>query len=246
MSLTMSRDDGVTVITVTSNPKSKWPILCQILGTMCYSPVCSVAHDMKGKLTETLTALGIIQMIVGIINIAMGIFLVTTYHYNSNVLHTAAPFWFGGVFLVVGIVCILAAKFPSHCLLIIAVILSIVSAVLALTAGGLHSADLVTGYQPYCADNYYSRYGDPVTLSPEQRKDHEMCLYYRHLNQVIYRGVNIMMIVLAVLQLCVTSSFCALTLNALCEKIEAAQSVKNPQLYKPLNEDATAILYAKE
>ncbi|XP_065154931.1 uncharacterized protein [Paramisgurnus dabryanus] len=241
MSLTMSQDDGVTVITVTSNPDSKWPILCQILGTVCYSPVFSVAHDMKGKLTETLTALGIIQMIVGIINIAMGIFLVTTYDYNRNVLHTASPIWFGGVFFAIGIVCILAAKFPSHCLLIIAVILSIVSAVLAVTAGGLHSADLVTGFHPNCDDNYYSRYGDLV-LSPEQRKGREMCLY----NQVIYRGVNIMMIVLAVLQLCVTSSFFALTLNALCEKIEAAQSVENPQLYKPLVEDATAIPYAKE
>nr|XP_055067244.1 uncharacterized protein LOC129448701 [Misgurnus anguillicaudatus] len=244
MSLTMSKGDGVTVITVSTNPKSKWPILCQILGTLCYSPVCSVAHNMKGKLTETLTALGIVQMIVGIINIAMGIFLVSIYWYYSLIRDSQAPFWLGGMFLAVGIVCILAAKFPSPCVLVIAVILNIVSAALAITAVVLHSVDLATNFSPYnypyCNEDdvdYYSRY--PVTASPERSRNQEMCLYYRHLSQMIYRGVNIMMIVLAVLQLCVTISFCVVTLKALCKKSEDAQSVEDPQLYKPLVEDAT-------
>ncbi|KAA0702749.1 hypothetical protein E1301_Tti024134 [Triplophysa tibetana] len=56
----------------------------------------------------------------------------------------------------------------------------------------------------------------------------------------ILGGLDIMMIVLAVLQLCVTISFCVLTLNALCKKSGAAKSVEDPQLYKPLLEDAAA------
>nr|XP_055067245.1 uncharacterized protein LOC129448702 [Misgurnus anguillicaudatus]XP_055067246.1 uncharacterized protein LOC129448702 [Misgurnus anguillicaudatus]XP_055067247.1 uncharacterized protein LOC129448702 [Misgurnus anguillicaudatus]XP_055067248.1 uncharacterized protein LOC129448702 [Misgurnus anguillicaudatus] len=246
MSLTMSKGEGVTVITVSTNPKSKWPILCQILGTVCYSPVCSVAHNMKGKLTETLTALGIVQMIVGIINIAMGIFLTSVYWYYSFIRDSQAPFWLGGMFLAVGIVCILAAKFPSPCVLVIAVILNIVSAALAITAVVLHSVDLARNFHQFCDIDNYSRYGEPVTVSPEQRKNQELCLYYRQLSQVIFRGVNIMMIVLAVLQLCVTISFCVMTLKALCKKSEDAQSVEDPQLYKPLMEDATAILHARE
>nr|XP_055067253.1 uncharacterized protein LOC129448705 [Misgurnus anguillicaudatus]XP_055067254.1 uncharacterized protein LOC129448705 [Misgurnus anguillicaudatus] len=240
MSLTMSQGDGVTVITVTTNPKSKWPILCQILGTVCYSPVCSVAHNMKGKLTETLTALGIVQMIVGIINITMGIFLVSIYWYSSILQDLRAPFWLGGMFLAVGIVCILAAKFPSPCVLVIAVILNIVSAALAITAVVLHSVELAAKLYPSCGYNNYSPYEDYITASPEQRKDQEICLYYKHLNQVILRGVNIMMIVLAVLQLSVTISFSVVTLKALCKKSEDAQSVEDPQLYKPLMEDATS------
>ncbi|XP_065154937.1 uncharacterized protein [Paramisgurnus dabryanus] len=239
MSLTMSQGDGVTVITVSTNPKSKWPILCQILGTLCYSPVCSVAHDMKGKLTETLTALGIVQMIVGIINIAMGIFLVSIYWYSSILRDLQAPFWLGGMFLAVGIVCILAAKFPSPCVLVIAVILNIVSAALAITAIVLHSVELAAELYPSCGYNNYSPYEDYITKSPEQIKDQEICLYYKPLNQVILRGVNIMMIVLAVLQLCVTISFSVVTLKALCKKSGDAQSVENPQRYKPLLEDAT-------
>ncbi|XP_065154934.1 uncharacterized protein [Paramisgurnus dabryanus] len=217
MSLTMSQGDGVTVITLNTNPQTKWPILCQILGTLCYSPVCSVAHDMKGKLTKSLIALGIVQMIVGIINIAMGTFLVSMYWNHSIIRDLQAPYWLGGMFLAVGIVCILAAKFSSPCVLVIAVILNIVSAALAITAVVLHSVEL-------------------ATRDPEQRKQLELCLYDRYRSQVPY--VNIMMIVLAVLQLCVTISVCVVTLKALCKK-SSAQSVEDPQLYKPFVKDAT-------
>ncbi|KAA0702707.1 hypothetical protein E1301_Tti024135 [Triplophysa tibetana] len=196
MSLTMSQGDGMTVISVTTNPKSKWPLLCQILGTLCYSPVCSVAQKPKRKLTNTQTALG---------------------------------------FLAVGIVCNLAAKFPSPCLLVITVILNIVSAGLAIAAVVLYSMDVAVGSYLWCNDNdYYS------TPSPEQRRNTEACQYYKHLNQMILGGLDIMMIALAVLQLCVTISFCVVTLKALCEKSGAAKSVEDPQLYKPLLEDAAA------
>lgn len=55
----ISRAEGVTVYTVQSNPKSKWPLLCQILGTMCYSPVCSVSLRLKQQIGCALTALAV-------------------------------------------------------------------------------------------------------------------------------------------------------------------------------------------
>jgi len=61
MSLTVSQGEGLTVITVSSNPKSKWPVLCQILRLLCCSPVCSVSQNMKGMLTNIHTALGVSQ-----------------------------------------------------------------------------------------------------------------------------------------------------------------------------------------
>ncbi len=61
MTLTVSRGEGLTIITVTSNPKSKWPVLCEILGFLCYSPACFVSQGMKGKLKDILTALGVSQ-----------------------------------------------------------------------------------------------------------------------------------------------------------------------------------------
>ncbi|KAL0171351.1 hypothetical protein M9458_031662, partial [Cirrhinus mrigala] len=59
MTLTVSHDEGLTVITVNSNPKSKWPLLCQILGFLCYNPMCSVSQDVKkGKLKDVHTSFG--------------------------------------------------------------------------------------------------------------------------------------------------------------------------------------------
>ncbi|KAL0171354.1 hypothetical protein M9458_031665 [Cirrhinus mrigala] len=57
---------------------------------------------------------------------------------------------------------------------------------------------------------------------------------------MILGGLDIMMIVLSVLLLCVTISFCVLTGKALCKKDDDAKSVEDPELHKPLMEDATA------
>ncbi len=61
MTLTVSQGEGMMVITITSNPKSKWPALCQILSSLCYGPVCfaSEESDMKEKLTDTQRVIGV-------------------------------------------------------------------------------------------------------------------------------------------------------------------------------------------
>uniref|UniRef100_A0A9J7XBC7 Uncharacterized protein n=2 Tax=Cyprinus carpio carpio TaxID=630221 RepID=A0A9J7XBC7_CYPCA len=112
VSLTVSQGEGLTVITITSNPKSRWPVLCQILGFLCYSPVCSVSQNMKGKLTNIHTALGTMPIIVGVINIVFGILRNSSW-IRGNLADFGVAFWIAGVVLVVGIVTILAAKFPS-------------------------------------------------------------------------------------------------------------------------------------
>jgi len=59
MSLTVSQVEGMTVITITSNPKSKCPGLCQILVSLFCSPVSFVSEDMKEKLTDTQRTFGV-------------------------------------------------------------------------------------------------------------------------------------------------------------------------------------------
>uniref|UniRef100_A0A671L1L5 Transmembrane protein 176l.4 n=1 Tax=Sinocyclocheilus anshuiensis TaxID=1608454 RepID=A0A671L1L5_9TELE len=246
MTLTVSRGEGLTVITVTSNPKSKWPVLCQILGFLCYSPVCSVSQVMKGKLKDVHTALGIVQMIIGVLNIVAGIVLKCLAAWFTMERIAQGPFWLGSVFLVVGIVCILTAKFPSSCLLIIGIILNVVSAGLAITAVVLYSVDLAHNhtYENCETDSYhhsrYDGYGYRYeTPSPEDNRRKEMCLFYKNLSENIFRGLDIMMIALSVHQICVTISFCVLTGKALCKKDEDVKSVEDPELHKPLLEDDT-------
>ncbi|XP_067304034.1 transmembrane protein 176A-like [Pseudorasbora parva] len=236
MTLTVSQGEGLTVITVTSNPKSKWPVLCQILGSLCCSPVCFVSQKMKGKLTNSHTALGVMQIIVGFINIVFGILLRSVMAWDL-ITDSNAAFWIGGVVLVVGIVTIIGAKFPSPCLLVIAIILNIIIAALAITAVVLYSVDLANGVYLYCVRDYYSSYDSPATTSPEETRRLEICMHNRYLIQVIVRGLDIMMIVLSALLLCVSISFCVLTGKALCKK---AEDEKDPEIYKPLMEDAAA------
>ncbi|XP_016319829.1 uncharacterized protein LOC107671425 [Sinocyclocheilus anshuiensis] len=231
----MSHDEDLTVI---SNPKSKWPVLCQILGFLCSSPMCSVSQYMKGKLTHIHTALGIVQIIISVINIAAENLFSWVRSYSIYTF-SHGPFWLGGVFLVVGIVCILQAMFPSTCLLAITMILNVVSTALALTAVVLHSMDLAVENSTatiFCNSYvYFSQidYKDlPFTTQKQRTK---ICL-----DSMMLGGLDIMMIVLSVLQLCVTISFCVLTGKALCKKDEEAKSVEDPELQKPLLEDATA------
>ncbi|XP_016137474.1 uncharacterized protein [Sinocyclocheilus grahami] len=332
MPLTVSQGEGMMVISITSNPKSKWPVLCQILSSLSYGPVCFASEDMKEKLTDTQRVIGIVQIVVAVMNLVLGcfgiIFFIATTSVSSMVLsvlqlcvvvtfciltikslckkggsaklvektasvsrsgisqyslpfggsssmtlassqdmkdkltdiHTTLgavqimvgvmnikmgcfgfifSFWIGGVVLVIGIVTVLAAKFPSPFLLVITVILNVVSAALAITAAVLYSMDLATGNNLYCDTSYYSSNGYAVTPSTEQMRRTEICVKYKYLNKMILGGLDIMMIVLSVLQLCVTISFCVLTGKALCKKDEDVKSVEDPELHKPLLEDDT-------
>ncbi|XP_051577801.1 uncharacterized protein LOC127454544 [Myxocyprinus asiaticus] len=237
MPLTVAKGEGITVLTVTSNPKSKWPLLCQILGTLCYSPVysvvCSVSQDMKGKLSSQ-TALGIVQIIVGVINLVVGI-LFATFGLEYYIMMFRGPFWLGGMFLAFGIVCILATKFPCPCLLVIAVILNIVSAALAITAVVLYSVDLASDHWLQCGPYFSSDYRNPP--SPQMQ---ETCLHYLQHSLIIIKGLDIMMIVFSVLQICMTVSFCILTGKALRKKSGGAKSVEDAQIHNPLLEEAIA------
>ncbi|NP_001264248.1 transmembrane protein 176l.4 isoform 2 [Danio rerio] len=241
MPLTVSQNEGLAVVTVTSNPKSKWPILCQILGYLCYTPLCSVSRITIGKLESVNIGLGIVQMIIGVINIALGIsFMYLGYYFNMYLI-AFGPFWIGSVVIVVGIVCVLAARFPSSCLLMIGMLMNIVSAALGITSIALYSLDLSFGHyrdwtcRTYDTNYYYSSYDRYRTPTPEESMRLEMCQYYNNLFNMICVGLDIMMIVLSVLQICVTISLCVLTGKTLCKKTEDEE--EDPFLKKPLLDD---------
>ncbi|KAK3541155.1 hypothetical protein QTP86_016256 [Hemibagrus guttatus] len=199
MSLKISRAEGVTVYTIHSKRKSKWPLICQILGTMCYSPMCSVSRSLKQELSCVLTVLATIQIMVGIMNLGLGS-LSTAIYYVSDL--GSVPLWLGGVIIAIGIMCILAEKFPSPCLVFLTVLMNIVSAALAITTIVIYSVDL--------AEKTFLK---------------------------LFGGLDIMMIVLSVLHLCVTISWCALNIKALCKKQADAQDLEDPELRRSLMEE---------
>ncbi|KAF4110607.1 membrane-spanning 4-domains subfamily A member 10 [Onychostoma macrolepis] len=189
MSLTVSQDEGVTMITINSNPNSKCPILCQILGSLCYSPVCAVSQHVKSTMMDIYMALGIVQIIAGVLNLVTGILFISS-GMHDHIMMFNAPFWLGGVFLVVGVVSIVADQFPSYFLVLVTVVLNKVSALLAMIGLALYAWDLM---------------GDKITSS------------YYYGDNMIREALDITMMIISALQLCVTLSFSVLTLKRLCE-----------------------------
>uniref|UniRef100_A0A8C2PZW7 Uncharacterized protein n=1 Tax=Cyprinus carpio TaxID=7962 RepID=A0A8C2PZW7_CYPCA len=137
-------------------------------------------------------------------------------------------------YLIVGILCVLHAKFPSTCLLVITVILNLVSATLAIAAVVLYSIDLNSIATLYCNSYSYSQTGYSDLPFTTKEQNTKMCL-----DSMIRQGLNIIMIALLVLQLCLTIIFYVLT-GKVCKKDEDVKSVEDPELHKPLQEDATA------
>ncbi|XP_030637305.1 transmembrane protein 176B [Chanos chanos] len=237
MSITVSRGEGLTVLTVSSNPGSKWPIICQILGTMCYSPVCSVSEGLKKQFRGPHKALATVQIMVGLINIAFGGLYQSTDTFDFL---TGAPFWMGGVFVAAGIMYIFVDRFPSPCLVFLNLIINLVSAAIALTAIVMYSVNLGTARwtRSSCEHDYGYGYG---TQSPEAAlQNMEKCVEYRDTLKVFLEGLEIFLIVLAVLQLFVAVGCSSLNLKALCNNKGDEEHEKDPTLHEPLLEEVTS------
>ncbi|KAK2914318.1 hypothetical protein Q8A67_002717 [Cirrhinus molitorella] len=213
MSLTVSQNEGVKVITFTSNPNSEWPIPCQVLGSLCHRPACAISQHVKAKMMSIYATLGIVQIIAGVLNIGTGILFII-YGIHDHIMMFNFPFWIGGVFLVVGVLSIVADNFPSYFLLLVTVVLNKVSALLAMIGLALYTWDLVG------AETAEGIYNSSTMVN------HWMSLR---------EALDVTMMIISGLQLCVTLSFSVLTMKELCE----TNSVEDLYLYKPLKEEIT-------
>lgn len=64
MPVTVSTADGVTVLTLTSDPNSSCPPLCQIIKGLCYSPrCCTVSQQLKENQGTSQSTLGVSSLI---------------------------------------------------------------------------------------------------------------------------------------------------------------------------------------
>ncbi|XP_067094514.1 membrane-spanning 4-domains subfamily A member 6C-like [Osmerus mordax] len=241
MSVTMTKGEGVTVFTLASNPKSDWPMVFQIFGTLCCSPICALSQRLRKLQGSSLSALGAIQILVGILNLGLGPILLNAT--DGPLLFKGVPYWLGGVFIAVGLMCVLAEKFPSPCLVGINVMINLGGAALAITGIVLYAIDLGSGKLNWMCyfgnDDWYST-ARPSTETKDQYL--ERCLDAKHIAVVLTNSLEIVMIVLAVLQLCVTISSAVLGMKALHKnrKEQHKSQTEDPEKYSPLLEDVTA------
>ncbi|XP_031135216.1 high affinity immunoglobulin epsilon receptor subunit beta-like isoform X5 [Sander lucioperca] len=243
MSVTMTKADGITVFTVTSDPQSVYPPLCQILKSLCYSPVCcSVSQHLRRVQRTSQSVLGALHIMVGLLNICLGTILICSlsgYVMDS----TGFPFWLGGLFILFGSIGILSEKYPSPCLVIINVILNLAGVAFAITGIVLYSINMESIYMWWMCDddNYYSGYSRQTT-TPTPGKDimREKCLEGKELALMLLRSMNVVLIVLSALELCLTISSAVMAIKALKSSGKGEkEKTGDPELYKPLLEEVT-------
>ncbi|XP_030014073.1 membrane-spanning 4-domains subfamily A member 8-like [Sphaeramia orbicularis] len=217
MSVTMAKADGVTVFTLTSDPNSACPPLCQILKGLCCSPVCcSVSQPLRRLQGTSQSVLGALQIMIGALHIGLGAILCSGGGLLTfGMQYIGYPFWLGALFIFFGIMCILSEKFPSPCLVITNVILNLEGVGFAITSIVLYSTS--TGNYDDYSDNYFWR-------------DNRL--------PMMVRSINIVLIILSHLELCIVVSVVVLGIKALKKRGSGeTKETENPEFYKPLLKD---------
>ncbi|KAI3361316.1 hypothetical protein L3Q82_013501, partial [Scortum barcoo] len=174
MSVAVSKTDGVTVFTLTTDPQSPCPPLCQILKGLCYSPVCcSVSQHQKMLQRTSQSVLGALHFMVGLLNIGLGGILCGSGPGSSwEMDYTRFPFWLGALFILFGIINIFSEKYPSPCLVIVNVILNVSAlgfAIAAIVLYSINTAEIWVWWM--CRQDDY-----PYTPSPGEETIMNQCL----------------------------------------------------------------------
>ncbi|KAM6995271.1 membrane-spanning 4-domains subfamily A member 4A-like [Tautogolabrus adspersus] len=214
MSVTDVKDADVTLITVATDSKSMLPPLCQVLKALCNSPKrCRVTMYEGMMQTSVTAALGVIQIMVGLFNIGLGSGRIS--QHPEDFAHLGVAFWLGGVFLLSGLVSVLAGRFSSFGLVGFAVFMNIVGFIFSIVGIVMYSNDL--------REDLSGRYCD--------WNEWNDCRAVLSIYQRLLAGVDITMIVLLVLLLCVCISFVVLGIKALI-KMKKKKELIEGQWYK--------------
>ncbi|XP_041799308.1 high affinity immunoglobulin epsilon receptor subunit beta-like [Chelmon rostratus] len=201
----------------TAGSKIMFPPLSQILKALCNSPEsCS---PYRGPMqTSVTTVLGTIQIMVGLFNIGLGPGRTSTN--PGDLTSLGAAYWLGAVFIVTGIMSILAGQFPSNCLVGFTVFMNIAGAIFAITGIVLYAIDLANASLLWLCDrsrNYADRHGDN-------------CRNVALLAQSLLTSMDTTLIAMAVLQLCVSIRFTILGINALTSEMNKDVEDQQPQV----------------
>ncbi|XP_053183858.1 transmembrane protein 176B-like isoform X2 [Scomber japonicus] len=243
MSVGMTRADGVTVLTLTTDPNSACPPLCQIFKALCYSPVCcSVSQQLRSVQKTSQSALGTLHIMIGLLNIGLGVVLWSDRFSPWWIIESMFPFWLGSLFILFGITCILSEKFPSRCLVIINVILNLAGVCFAIAGIVLYSINMVESGRLWwmCEDDHYYDHYDyeyghhartTASPSPEKLIIQEKCLEAKALIRMLNRSMNAVMIFMSALEIFLVISSAVIGIKALKSSQKGENKVEYAKLH---------------
>ncbi|KAI1901446.1 hypothetical protein AGOR_G00034520 [Albula goreensis] len=254
MELSVTKGEGFTVLTLTSNPGSSSSILCQILKALCCGPSCAVTNGVRKLMDGTQSALATTQVMMGLFTIGFGAVLLSTYDGPYLLSEIYAPYWLGPIFIFSGICSIIAERFPSKCVVYFNAVVNLVSVLFAVTAFAFYLVDegvwmiqerlchdytrQKTRYDDY--DDYgYRRHPQINSTEVEGIIDHdlELCRMYKRLLRPMLLSLRGVLVAVAVLQFCANISVVVLGIRAL-KKGEASKEDADAQ--QPLMEEEAA------
>uniref|UniRef100_A0A3Q2Q6V3 Uncharacterized protein n=1 Tax=Fundulus heteroclitus TaxID=8078 RepID=A0A3Q2Q6V3_FUNHE len=197
MSVTVSKEDGVTVITVVSDPNCPWPPLCQILKGLYFSSgCCSVPQHLRKVQPVSLTVLGTLHVMIGLLSLSLNIvFVLSDYWWWFEV--SGFRFWTGPLFVIFGLMCILSERFPCPCLVGFTVFMNIVGAIFSITGIVLYAVDLRNSSLLWICDRF--------SEDPDHHDD--SCKKVAVYDQGLLTALDRTLIILAVLMLVVSICF---------------------------------------
>eukprot|EP00066_Takifugu_rubripes_P014147 XP_011603413.1 PREDICTED: membrane-spanning 4-domains subfamily A member 12-like [Takifugu rubripes] len=235
MPVTVSTADGVTVLTLTSDPNSSCPPLCQILKGLCYSPkCCTLSQQLKENQGTSQSTLGTLHIMIGLLNIGFSVILCTGSGDSWAIGETYFPFWFGAVFIFLGAMCIFSERRPSPGLVFLNVTLNIVGFAFAVAAIVLYSKNIANFYIYWICEDYHSH------KSQWQKLYEEKCLEKMALTEVLLKGINSLLIILSVTEVCVAISSVVLGIKAFHKSPgRENKSAEDPEQCTPLLDECT-------
>uniref|UniRef100_A0A4W6BNH3 Uncharacterized protein n=1 Tax=Lates calcarifer TaxID=8187 RepID=A0A4W6BNH3_LATCA len=217
MSVSMTKADRVTVFTLTSDLKSPYPPVCEIFKGLCYNPVCCTVSQHLRRTSQS--SLGTLHIMIGSLNIGFGVIVgLSQYHFQTLLYPVYFLVWFCIWFSFV----------------IVNVILNLAGVGFAIAAIILYSNVVNIGDRWLswtCSFEDYWRIPTPYPeLPPMITKGNVFFMSH----QMFMRNINAMLVVLSVLELCVTISSAVLGIKAL-----RSSEKEEDKLHKPLLEEIT-------
>ncbi|XP_056142543.1 uncharacterized protein tmem176l.1 isoform X2 [Lampris incognitus] len=155
------------------------------------------------------------QIMVGLFYVGFGVIR------ESRETVQVRNYWPGICFMVFGVMCILSEKFPSPCVVAVSVLMNLVGVALAITAIVLCSINLAN-LRRILRWMCYNRTHYEGTLSPRAVEEKaiqetylEKCREGKELFIMLFSGLDVLLIILAVLQVCLSFTASALGIKAL-------------------------------
>ncbi|XP_028281793.1 uncharacterized protein LOC114448803 [Parambassis ranga] len=207
MSAAAVKDKGPTLVTMATGTLR--PVRGVLRVPCCISIECVLA------------AFGTVQIMIGLFNIALGPGRTSTHPEDLSSL--GAAYWLGAVFIFAGIVSIFTGCFANCCIVCFTVSINILGAIFSIIAIWLYAVDLENA-----SITWMCNYG---WISGDANDDN--CRNVAYFAQKLLTGMDMSLIILAVLQLCVCISFSILGIYSLvCTEKE--KDVPDVQIIQPV------------